>query len=175
MSTPTGTKGGGVSKGHAVFLIIVATVALLMFTVATLIEIQTSAAFMLRHSTHSVKPDLSVIMQIPNLVQGKLGHSEMIADFFAWTFELIFLFCAFCYEHAHGAVRDANRHLTQLFVWGMFIVGAFQFWSDFQYAEGIASGFWGQLGFAFAVSFCVFFFGIIAAKLYEIGFSSIRH
>ena len=142
---------------------------LVFWAMASLLQVQTSEAFILRGPTVSFVPEWSVVLQPWLLVQGHLSTSMAKAVLWGWGIELIFLLCVVGYEVAHESVRASNQRLAGWFRTGMFVLIAFNGWTDFQYGQ-LASGGWGQLAFALITAFIVMFFGVVGLRLLESGF-----
>jgi hypothetical protein len=144
-------------------------VALIAFWVlATMLQIQTSEAFILNGPAVTFNPNWSILKQPIELVQGHLTTDMAKAAMWGWGIELIYLVCIVGYEVAHEGVRASNRHLAAWFRTGTVILIAFDAYTDFQYGQ-LASGFWGQVAFALVTAFIVAFFGIVGFRLIEHG------
>jgi hypothetical protein len=143
--------------------------ALVIFwAITSLLQIQTSEAFILNGSVVTFAPNWSILKQPLELLQGHLTPDMAKATIWGWGIELVYLVCIIGYEVAHEGVRSTNRHLADLFSTGAFALIAFCAYTDFLYGN-LASGFWGQVGFALVTSFVVAFFGIIGLRLIEHG------
>jgi hypothetical protein len=144
-------------------------VALIAFWVlATMLQIQTSEAFILNGAAVTFNPNWSILKQPIELIQGHLTTDMAKAAMWGWGIELIYLVCIVGYEVAHEGVRSSNRHLAAWFRTGTVILIAFDAYTDFQYGQ-LASGFWGQVAFALVTAFIVAFFGIVGFRLIEHG------
>jgi hypothetical protein len=143
--------------------------ALLVFWVlASLLQIQTSEAFLLKGPVVTFVPNWGILKQPIDLVQGHLTTDLAKATMWGWGIELIYLVCIVGYEVAHESVKASNRHLASWFRTGVVALIAFDAYTDFQYGT-LASGFWGQVAFALVTAFIVAFFGIVGVRLIEHG------
>ena len=143
--------------------------ALLAFWVlASLLQIQTSEAFILKGPVVTFAPDWGVLRQPVDLVQGHLHPDMAKATMWGWGIELIYLVCIVGYEVAHESVKASNRHLASWFRTGVIALIAFDAYTDFQYGS-LASGPGGQVAFALITAFIVAFFGIVGLRLIEHG------
>src|SRR5260370_24352373 len=94
--------------------------ALLVFWVlASLLQIQTSEAFILRGPAVTFVPNCGILKQPVELVQGQLTTDLAKATMWGWGIELIFLVCIVGYEVAHESVKASNRHLAAWFRTGI--------------------------------------------------------
>lgn len=145
--------------------------SLFFWGMATILQIQTSEAFLLHGGAVSIMAaNWTILMQPIDLMQGHLTMDMAKAVFWGWGIELVFLFCAIGYEVVHAAVKGANNRLAGWFRTGSVILIAFDAWTDLQFGQ-MASGFWGQVAFASITTFVVAFFGLIGLKLIEAGFA----
>ena len=143
--------------------------ALIIFwLLASLLQIQTSEAFILNGAVVGFNPNWSILKQPLDLVQGHLSADMAKAAMWGWGIELIYLVCIIGYEVAHEGVKATNHHLAGVFSTGAVGLIAFGFYTDFQYGQ-LASGMWGQVAFALVTAFMVAFFGIIGLRLIEHG------
>jgi hypothetical protein len=144
--------------------------ALIVFwLLASLLQIQTSEAFILNGPVVTFAPNWNVLRQPWDLIQGHLSADMAKATMWGWGIELIYLVCIIGYEVAHEGVRAMNRHLAGVFVTGAVGLVVFDFYTDFQYGQ-LASGFGGQVAFAGVTAFMVAFFGVVGWRLIEHGF-----
>jgi hypothetical protein len=144
------------------------------WVIASLLQIQTSEAFIARGSTVNFAPNWNILWQPFDLMSGKLSATMAKATMWGWGNELIFLVCVIGYELAHDAVTAANRKLAFWFRNGAIAVVIFDGYTDFSYGS-LASGFWGQVAFALITSFIVLFFGVIGLRLIEAGVAEWNH
>jgi hypothetical protein len=147
-------------------LVILGVVLLAFWVLGSLLQIQTSEAFLLHGASVSFHPNWSVLMQPVALFQGTLDTNTAKAAMWGWGIELFFLVCILGYEIAHSAVSAANRRFTKLFQTVMIGIIAFDGWTDFQYGQ-LASGLWGQVLFAIMMMVIVMFFGVAGIGLIE--------
>lgn len=156
-------------RGHSPLPVLLVGLALLLFWVlASLLQIQTSEAFILRGPVVSFVPNWGILTQPVALVQGHLTPDAAKAVMWGWGIELIYLVCIVGYEVAHEGLRSSNHRLASWFRSGAVALIAFDAYTDFQYGS-LASGFWGQVAFALVTSFIVAFFGIVGFRLVEHG------
>ena len=149
--------------------ILLVGLALLVFWVlASVLQIQTSEAFILKGPAVTLAPNWGILRQPFDLLQGHLSTNLAKATMWGWGIELIYLVCILGYEVAHESVKSSNRHLASWFRTGVIALIAFDAYTDFQYGS-LASGFWGQVAFALVTSFIVAFFGIVGFRLVEHG------
>ena len=155
-------------SGHSapILLLIIGFACLAFWLFASLLEIQASEAFLLHGTTVSFVPDWAILKQPADLVTGHLSTDMAKATLWGWGIELIYLVCIVGYEIAHEGIHNANKHLTGWFRTGMLVLISFDAYTNFQYGN-LASGFWGQVGFALVTAFIVAFFGIIGLRLIE--------
>lgn len=149
--------------------ILLVGVALLAFWIlASVLQIQTSEAFILNGPTVSFAPNWQILRQPFDLMGGHLTADAAKAVMWGWGIELIYLVCIVGYEIAHESVKDSNRHLASWFRTGVVALIAFDCYTDFRYGN-LASGPGGQIAFAAVTSFIVAFFGIVGVRLIEYG------
>src|SRR6266446_9061077 len=127
---------------------------ILFWVLASLLQIQTSEAFILNGPAVTFVPNWGVLKQPLDLVQGHLTIDMAKATIWGWGIELVYLVCIIGYEVAHEGVRSTNHHLAGLFSTGAWALIAFDAYTDFQYGS-LASGFWGQVGFSLITAFVV--------------------
>jgi hypothetical protein len=145
--------------------------ALIVFWVlASMLQIQTSEAFILRGPVATFVPNWAILKQPVELVEGHLTPDMAKATMWGWGIELIYLVCIVGYEIAHEGVKASNRHLAGWFRTGTVALIAFDAYTDFQYGN-LASGFWGQVAFALVTAFIVAFFGVVGFRLIEYAFT----
>ncbi len=150
-------------------LLMLAGLALLTFWVlASVLQIQTSEAFILKGAAVDLAPNWNIIRQPFDLIGGHLNTDMAKATMWGWGIELIYLVCVIGYEVAHGVVKSSSPHLASWFRTGVIALVAFDAYTDFQYGQ-LASGFGGQLAFALVTAFIVAFFGIVGFRLIEHG------
>ena len=156
-------------RSHSPLPLVLVGLALLVFWVlASLLQIQTSEAFILKGPIVTFVPNWGILRQPLDLVQGHLTTDLAKATMWGWGIELIYLVCIVGYEVAHEGVQSSNRKLASWFRTGVVGLIAFDAYTDFQYGT-LASGFWGQVAFALVTSFIVAFFGIVGFRLLEHG------
>jgi hypothetical protein len=169
-NTPTVTKTAPRRQGGSPLPPLVVGAALLaLWLVATLLQIQTSEAFLLNGPVVSFVPNWGILIQVPDLVQGKLTPDLAKATLWGWGIELVYLMAMVGYELAHEGVSRANHKLAGVFQTVSIAIVAFDAYMDFRYGS-LASGFWGQVGFAAMTSFIVMFFGLVGLRFLEHGF-----
>jgi hypothetical protein len=149
--------------------LVVGLALLSLWLVATLLQIQTSEAFLLNGPVVSLVPNWGILTQMPDLVQGKLTPDLAKAAIWGWGIELVYLMAMVGYELAHEGVSRAHRKLAGVFQTVSIAIVAFDAYMDFRYGS-LASGFWGQVGFAAMTSFIVLFFGLVGLRFIEHGF-----
>ncbi len=149
-------------------MILLGLALIVFWLLASLLQIQTSEAFLLRGPVVTFAPNWSILKQPVELVQGQLTSDMAKATMWGWGIELIYLVCIIGYEVAHEGVRSSNHHLAAWFSTGTVALIAFDAYTDFQYGQ-LASGFWGQVAFALITAFIVAFFGIVGFRLIEHG------
>lgn len=167
MSTTTGTA---TKHDSPIVFLVLGVLCLAFWILASLLQIQTSEAFLLHGATVSFMPNWSVVMQPVLLMQGQLSPSDAKAALWGWGIELIYLVCVIGFEVSHDAVSSANRKLANWFKTGAMVLIAFDAYTDFSYGS-LASGFWGQIAFAGITAFIVLFFGVVGLRLIEHGFA----
>ncbi len=149
-------------------LLLIGLACIIFWLLASLLQVQTSEAFLLHGAVVTFNPNWSILRQPVDLVQGHLSADMAKAAMWGWGIELIYLVCIVGYEVAHEGVKATNRHLAEVFTTGAVALIAFDAWTDFQYGQ-LASGVWGQVAFALITAFMVAFFGIVGLRLIEHG------
>jgi hypothetical protein len=156
---------------HSPLPLLLVGLALLVFWVlASLLQIQTSEAFILKGPAVTFVPNWGILKQPADLVVGHLSTDMAKAVMWGWGIELIFLVCIVGYEVAHESVKASNHRLAAWFRTGVVALIAFDAYTDFQYGQ-LASGFGGQMAFAGITAFIVAFFGLVGLRLIEHGLS----
>src|SRR5579859_6614558 len=150
--------------------LLLGAVLVLFWLLASLLQIQTSEAFILHGPVVSFVPNWGIVHQPVDLVGGSLSPDLAKAVMWGYGIELIYLVCVVGYEVAHESVKASNQHLASVFRTGAIALIAFDAYTDFQYGS-LASGFWGQVAFALVTAFIVAFFGVIGVRLIEHGLS----
>lgn len=160
--------------GHSpIPFIAVGVLCLIFWLYVSLLQIQTSEAFVLGGSTVGLTPNFNVLHQVPDFVLGHLDATMVKAVIWGWGVEVLFLVAIVGYEHAHSSVRSSNQTLGTIFGTGLWLIIGYNFVSDFKYGQ-IGTGFWGQVGFALIASFTVAFLGIVGIKFIEVGMKEWR-
>lgn len=151
---------------HPLLKVILGVILIAFFVLGSVLHIQTSEAFFRGGSVVGLAPNLAILMQPYQLLQGKLSpvNAEMVM--WGWGIELVFLICVVGFEIAHESVRNGSKSMAEIFRTGAIVLILFDGYTDFMYGN-LASGFWGQLAFAAITSFIVFFFGTIGLRLVE--------
>ena len=147
-------------------VLLVGLALVLFWVLASILQIQTSEAFILKGPVVTFVPDWGILKQPLDLAQGRLSIDMAKAVMWGWGIELVYLVCIVGYEVAHESVKASNRHLASVFRTGVVALIAFDAYTDFQYGT-LASGFWGQVAFAGVTAFIVAFFGVIGFRLVE--------
>ena len=96
-------------------LLIVGLALILFWVLASVLQIQTSEAFLLRGPAVTFVPNWGVLKQPLDLVQGHLTTDMAKATMWGWGIELIYLVCIVGYEVAHESVKASNHHLAAWF------------------------------------------------------------
>jgi len=168
-NTQTTTTPTAARRGISPLPLLIVGMALIAFWVlASMLQIQTSEAFILKGPVVTFVPDWGILKQPLDLVQGHLSIDLAKAVMWGWGIELVYLVCIVGYEIAHESVKASNHHLAAVFRTGVVALIAFDAYTDFQYGS-LASGFWGQVAFAGVTAFIVAFFGVIGFRLLEHG------
>lgn len=149
-------------------ILLVGAALILFWVLASMLQIQTSEAFILKGPVVTFVPDWGILVQPVALVLGHLSPELVKATMWGWGIELIYLVCIVGYEVAHESVRASNQHLASWFRTGAVALISFDAYTDFQYGS-LASGLWGQLAFALVTAFIVAFFGVVGFRLLEHG------
>ena len=163
-TTPTSSRRGA----SPIPALIVGLALLVFWVLASMLQIQTSEAFILKGPVVTFVPDWGILKQPLDLVQGHLSIEMAKAVMWGWGIELVYLVCIVGYEIAHESVKASNRHLASVFRTSVVALIAFDAYTDFQYGS-LASGLWGQVAFAGVTAFIVAFFGVIGFRLLEHG------
>lgn len=151
----------------------VGLLALIFWAYVSLLQIQTSEAFVLGGSTTGLVPNFNVLHQIPDFVQGHLDATMVKAVIWGWGVEILFLIAIVGYDHAHGSVKSNNQTLGTIFSTGIWLIILYNFVSDFKYGQ-IGTGFWGQFGFAMIATFVVAFLGVIGIRFLEVAVKDMK-
>jgi len=157
-------SGGG---GAPILRLVLGAILILMFLLATMLQIQTSEAFILNGQAVGLSANWAILKQPFELAQGTLSLSMAKAVMWGWGIELVYLVCVIGEVSVHG-------RLGGWFKTGAFILVAFNFWTDFQYGS-LASGVWGQVAFAAITSFIVAFFGMLGLNLIWDSITDLSH
>lgn len=172
--TPTATPARQAATktrrgGSPIPKIILGLALLVFFVMGSILHIQTSEAFFSGgHTVGLFAPRWSIILQPVAFLQGTLSPRMAETVMWGWGIELVFLICVVGFEVAHESVAANSSHMASLFRTGTLVLVIFDGYTDFQYGN-VASGFWGQLGFACITAFIVFYFGIVGYRLIEQG------
>ena len=150
-------------SGAPILKLILGVVLILMFLLATMLQIQTSEAFILNGQAVGLSANWAILKQPFQLAQGTLSLDMAKAVMWGWGIECIYLVCVV------GEVALSGRW-HGWFKTGAILLVAFDFYTDMQYGN-MASGIGGQLAFAAVTSFIVAFFGYLGIELI---FKSIR-
>lgn len=160
-------SGAGSTKAHSpIPMGLIGIVLLLFFGLASILHIQTSEAFFLQGQTVGLVANWGILYQPIALFKGQLAPRMAEAAMWGWGVELMYLVCVVGLEVAHEFVKSISPGIAKLFRFGMIAILILDGYSDFQFGN-IASGFWGQLGFALITAFVVFFFGTIGWRFVE--------
>jgi hypothetical protein len=150
-------------SGAPILKLILGVILILMFLLATMLQIQTSEAFILNGQAVGLSANWAILKQPFQLAQGTLSLDMAKAVMWGWGIECIYLVCVV------GEVAVSGRW-HGWFKTGAILLVAFDFYTDMQYGN-MASGIGGQLAFAAVTSFIVAFFGYLGIELI---FKSIR-
>jgi hypothetical protein len=140
--------------------LIVGLLALGLWLYATLLQIQTSEAFLENGPSVSFVPNWGILKQPYDLFVGHISSTAVKAVFSGWAIEIAFLICIVGYETAAEAVKKTNKGLVKFFRTGMIAIIVVNAIADSAYGT-IGSGMLGQVGFAIVAGFAVMFAGII--------------
>src|SRR5215467_6749340 len=128
-------------------LLLVGAALVIFWVLASILQIQTSEAFILKGPVVSFIPNWGILHQPFDLIGGHATPDLAKAIMWGYGIELIYLVCIVGYEVAHESVKASNRHLASWFRTGAVALIAFDAYTDFKYGS-LASGFWGQVAFA---------------------------
>jgi hypothetical protein len=165
-SSSVSSGGGGSSHRSPILFLGLGAVLFLFWIMASLLQIQTSEAFILQGPTVGLVPHWSILHQPVDFIQGHLDATMTKAVMWGWGIELLFLICIVGYEIAHVAVRSSHSRFGTLFQTAVIGVIAFDAYTDFQYGQ-MATGFGGQLAFALITGVMVMFFGVVGIRFIE--------
>lgn len=163
-SSQSSVQGG--SHRSPILFLGLGLVLFLFWIMASILQIQTSEAFILQGSPVGLVPHWNILKQPIDFIQGHLDASMTKAVMWGWGIELLFLICIVGYEIAHSAVKSSHSRFGTLFQTAVIGVIAFDAWTDFQYGQ-MASGFGGQLAFALITGVMVMFFGVVGVRFIE--------
>jgi hypothetical protein len=143
---------------------------LFFFAIGMVAQISTTEATLLGGSADLFKPNWGVLLQLPRLV-GILGPAldgkESAAVFLSWFISLVYVGCVAGNEIYDDVKTGKGILFTNLFRVGIFLMVAFNFWTDLQYGHAIFDGDAGAIGFAVVVGFVVAFSGVIGVDFLE--------
>ena len=171
--SPAPAHGHAASRHGAspLLLIPVGVMCLAFWVIASLLQIQTSEAFILHGPAVTIVPDWAILRQPIDFFSGHLDSNITKAMIWGWGIELIYLVCIVGYEAAHESVKATNRHFAKVFGTCIIVLVGLDALADFQYGT-LGSGFWGQFAFAGITAFVVMCFGIVGLRLIELGLSA---
>src|SRR5689334_9258533 len=112
---PTATAAALPASGHGsspLACLLVGVALVLFWLLASLLQIQTSEAFILHGPVVRFVPNWGILHQPFDLVGGMLTPDLAKGVMWGWGIELIYLVCIVGYEVAHESVRASNRHLA---------------------------------------------------------------
>jgi hypothetical protein len=133
-----------------VFVLLFGVVVFVVTAAVTMLEVQTSEAFILHSSQVSLLPNWSLINQIPELIMGTLSPIMVKPTLYGWGGELLYAAFFVLWQVMRRAMKKTHPFVGKVFFVGQFVILAFQFWSNLQFGTADFWGdFWGQLGFAF--------------------------
>src|SRR5437588_424259 len=121
MASPTPTATAR-KHGSPLPLILLGVLFLTFWVLATLLQIQTSEAFIENGPAVALVPNWTILMQPVDLVAGHLSIVEAKATLWGWGMELIFLLCIVGYEIAHDSVKVSSKQLAPWFNTGTIIL-----------------------------------------------------
>lgn len=149
----------------------------IFFLFALLAQIATTqAALAGSGQVNMFKPNWQILVQIPRLIgfvgpdfTAREGSSVLIS----WFISLAYVGMVVGNEIFDDIRRGKGVLITALFRIGMFLIAAYNFWSDFQYGLMVFEGFAGAFLFAVIVSFIVAFSGLLCAEFAEKAYKAI--
>jgi len=154
---PTVVKRGS----SPLVLIIVGGLILAVFVASSLLQIQTTEAYILGGSTVSLSnANWQLFLQLPAFVSGQLSGPLAEAVAVGWGMEIITLIVSVAYEVTAHAVGASSDKLRRWYGTGAVILMALNGFTDYNYGT-LSSGWLGQLLFAGVTSFIVVF-GLVA-------------
>src|SRR5260370_33368501 len=89
-------------------LLLIGLACVIFWLLASLLQIQTSEAFILNGAVVTFNPNWSILKQPVDLVQGHLSADTAKAAMWRGGIELIYLACIVGYEGAHEAVQATH-------------------------------------------------------------------
>lgn len=156
MSDTTTSASGGAS-GAPILRVLLGFGCLFLWTLAIMLSIQASEAFIMSGHPVGLAADWGVWRQLPDLAQGHLPIETGKAVFYAWGVEFVYLVCVV------GEVA-LNGRWHGWFKTGALAIVAYDFYSNFQYGT-LGTGMGGQLAFAGITAFIIGFFGWLGVDL----------
>src|SRR5260370_33278101 len=111
-------------------LLLIGLACVIFWLLASMLQIQTSEAFILNGAVVTFNPNWSILKQPIDLVQGRLSADMAKAAMWGWGIELIYLVCIVGEEVAHEGVKATNHHRAGWFSTGAEAPIALEAWSD---------------------------------------------
>lgn len=162
------------SKGSPLLKFLLGAALIVLWLIASLLQIQTSESFILNGPVVSYAADWAILRQPYALVMGGLSPMMAKAVMWGWGVELVFLVCVIGYEEAHATISAGNKRLAMLFRLGSIVIIVFDAWTDFNYGS-LPSGLGGQIAFALITAFVVMFAGVAGVHLITRGVQEFSH
>lgn len=129
----------------------------------------TQAALLGGQAVDMFKPNWEILLQIPRLFGAPPPFSgkEAAAVVISWFISLAYVGCVVGNEIFDDVKSGKGFIFTNLFRVGIFVMVAYNFWTDLQYGYAVFEGGWGAFLFAVVVAFIVAFAGIIGVDFFE--------
>ncbi|SRR6266568_4324375 len=173
-----GTTGGHYSR--SLLLVFVGCALFLWGVMGSLVQIQTTEAFLLGARTASFIPNWEVLHQPVLLMQGiqaatgahtspsQITSDQAMSYMGGWAIELVFLAVVVALDVCLVAIRGANKHLVKFFLCAVILIVMFDLYTDYLYGH-LGSGQNGQILFALVMGVVVTFFNVAGIALIEFG------
>ncbi|MGH2505882.1 MAG: hypothetical protein ACRDHZ_00445 [Ktedonobacteraceae bacterium] len=134
-------------------------IALTVWLAGTAVQVQTSEAWIAQVAvTDLLAPHFSIYGQLTAFWDGGLNQKQLVAYIFGWSVQAALILSSLSIDLPQHTVGAQRR--SALFTWacaGLILINSM---GDWYYSQGF--GFWGQLGFTFALFITTFCFGYVA-------------
>lgn len=134
-------------------------IAMAVWLAGTAVQVQTSEAWIAQTTVSDLlTPHFSIYGQLTAFWNGGLDQKQLVAYIFGWAVQAALVLSSLTIDLPQHTVGAKRR--SALFMWacaGLILVNSM---GDWNYSQDF--GFWGQLGFSFALFISTFCFGYVA-------------